>query len=89
MSQIRGTAGYHLGQPQRQFGAPPAYNATDDPSPLDAIRKQTSKIEDILDQYADPIKPWASHLLLPLHWICGFYKLFFCQCVWFTEELDE
>lgn len=31
--------------------------ATSDPSPLDAIRTQTSKIEDMLDTIAEPIKP--------------------------------
>ena len=32
--------------------------ATNDPSPLDAIRAQTSKIEDWLDTMADPVKPY-------------------------------
>ena len=32
--------------------------ATNDPSPLDAIRQQTSKIEDWLDTIADPVKPY-------------------------------
>ena len=61
MAQIRGTAGYNLGgnqQPNR-FGG--GYNmkpeATGDPSPLDAIREQTSKIEELLDVYSEPIKP--------------------------------
>ncbi|KAF3906865.1 hypothetical protein ABW21_db0205533 [Orbilia brochopaga] len=58
MAQIRGTAGYHLGGPPRSFGVPPNPSATNDPSPLDAIREQTSKIEDLLDTYADPIKPY-------------------------------
>ncbi|KAF3163758.1 hypothetical protein TWF225_006211 [Orbilia oligospora] len=59
MAQIRGTAGYHLGGPPRQFGgAPQNPNATNDPSPLDAIREQTSKIEDLLDTYFDPVKPY-------------------------------
>ncbi|ODQ72746.1 hypothetical protein LIPSTDRAFT_63993 [Lipomyces starkeyi NRRL Y-11557] len=31
---------------------------TSDPSPLDAIRKQTNKIEDILDSVSGPIKPY-------------------------------
>lgn len=55
MAQIRGTAGYHLGN-QNAFGGP-SQNATNDPSPLDAIREQTSKIEDWLDTLADPVKP--------------------------------
>ena len=33
-------------------------DATNDPSPLDAIREQTSKIEDWLDTIADPLKPY-------------------------------
>ena len=32
--------------------------ATNDPSPLDAIREQTSKIEDWLDTISDPLKPY-------------------------------
>jgi len=55
MAQIRGTAGYHLAG--NQFGGP-GNDATNDPSPLDAIREQTSKIEDFFDTIADPIKPY-------------------------------
>lgn len=58
MAQIRGTAGYHLGN-QNNFGGPNRSDATDDPSPLDAIRQQTSKIEDWLDSVSDPIKPYV------------------------------
>lgn len=60
MAQIRGTAGYHLGNQQNMnFGpGPSGSSATNDPSPLDAIREQTSKIEDLLDTYSDPIKPY-------------------------------
>ena len=50
MAQIRGTAGYNLGH-QNPFGGPGRADATSDPSPLDAIREQTSKIEDWLDQF--------------------------------------
>ncbi|ODM16878.1 hypothetical protein SI65_07843 [Aspergillus cristatus] len=57
MAQIRGTAGYNLGH-QNPFGGPGRADATSDPSPLDAIREQTSKIEDWLDTLADPIKPY-------------------------------
>jgi len=57
MSQIRGTAGYHLGN-QHQFGGPATSDATNDPSPLDAIREQTSKIEDWLDSISEPLKPY-------------------------------
>ena len=57
MAQIRGTAGYHLGN-QGGFGQPAgAPDATNDPSPLAAIREQTSKIEDMLDTVAEPVKP--------------------------------
>ncbi|TID21567.1 putative copii-coated vesicle protein 4 protein [Venturia nashicola] len=55
MAQIRGTAGYHLGN---QYGGPAQNDHTNDPSPLDAIREQTSKIEDFFDTIADPIKPY-------------------------------
>jgi len=56
MAQIRGTAGYNLGL-QNQFGGPSRGDATSDPSPLDAIREQTSKIEDWLNSAGEPIKP--------------------------------
>jgi uncharacterized membrane protein YphA (DoxX/SURF4 family) len=56
MSQIRGTASYHMGN-QHPFGGPGTTEATNDPSPLDAIREQTSKIEDFLDTISDPLKP--------------------------------
>lgn len=59
MAQIRGTAGYNLGH-QNPFGGPSSADATNDPSPLDAIREQTSKIEDWLDSLADPVKPYVS-----------------------------
>ncbi|KAL9081800.1 MAG: hypothetical protein Q9159_007007 [Coniocarpon cinnabarinum] len=61
MAQIRGTAGYHLGN-QGGFGQPGSSGQNDthtsDPSPLAAIREQTSKIEDFLDTIAEPIKPY-------------------------------
>lgn len=56
MAQIRGTAGYNLGA-QDRFSGPGRADATNDPSPLDAIREQTSKIEDWLDTLSDPVKP--------------------------------
>lgn len=55
MSQIRGTAGYNLSN-QHTFGGP-SQDMSNDPSPLDAIREQTSKIEDFLDTMSDPVKP--------------------------------
>jgi len=63
MTQIRGTAGYNLGA-QDRFGAPGRADATNDPSPLDAIREQTSKIEDWLDTLSDPIKPYVSATII-------------------------
>jgi hypothetical protein len=65
MAQIRGTAGYNLGH-QNPFGGPGSADATSDPSPLDAIREQTSKIEDWLDTMADPVKPYV---IPPTDWI--------------------
>jgi ER-derived vesicles protein len=57
MAQIRGTAGYHLGN-QSPFGNAGHSNDTNnDPSPLDQLRAQTSKLEELLDTVADPIKP--------------------------------
>ena len=59
MAQIRGTAGYNLGS-QDRFGAGPGRSdATNDPSPLEQIREQTSKIEEWLDSAADPVKPYV------------------------------
>jgi hypothetical protein len=61
MAQIRGTAGYHLGNNSGMSNFGPtssSSHATNDPSPLDAIREQTSKIEDLLDTYSDPVKPY-------------------------------
>lgn len=63
MAQIRGTAGYNLGA-QDRFGGPGRADATNDPSPLDAIREQTSKIEDWLDTLSDPIKPYVSAIIV-------------------------
>ena len=60
MAQIRGTAGYNLGG-QNNFGAPSGAESTNDSSPLDNIRAQTSKIEDFLDTFSDPVKPYVFH----------------------------
>jgi hypothetical protein len=56
MAQIRGTAGYNLGL-NNQFGSQKSNDATNDPSPLDQIREQTSKIEDWLNTLGEPLKP--------------------------------
>ena len=66
MAQIRGTAGYNLGNQQQQprFNVGSNYTnmkaeATNDPSPLDMVREQTSKIEDYLDTLSEPLKPYV------------------------------
>jgi hypothetical protein len=60
MAQIRGTAGYHLGN-QSPFGhAGRTDDTSNDPSPLDQLRAQTNKIEDFLDTMSEPIKPYVS-----------------------------
>ena len=56
MATARGPSGYGLGGPA-QFGGPPVSEQTSDASPLDMIRQQTSKIEDVLDSLSEPIKP--------------------------------
>lgn len=62
MAQIRGTAGYQLSN-QTPFGGPRMEGS--DPSPLDAIRAQTSKIEDILDNLSGPVKPYVNTYYIP------------------------
>ena len=66
MAQIRGTANYNLGQHgHQQFGnqgmgmgmGMGMRQEVNDPSPLEVIRKQTSKIEDVLDTMSEPVKP--------------------------------
>jgi ER-derived vesicles protein len=57
MAQIRGGSGYGLGGqpsfgPQRDDGA--------DKTPVDSIREYTSKIEDVLDAWSEPIKPYVN-----------------------------
>lgn len=56
MAQMRGTAGYNLGL-NNQFASQRSTDATGDPSPLDQIREQTSKIEDFLTTMGEPLKP--------------------------------
>lgn len=57
MTSIRGTAGYHLNSQAHQFGGSGRPQAQD-PSPLEVIREQTGKIEDLLDTISDPVKPY-------------------------------
>ena len=80
MAQIRGTAGYNLGH-QNPFGGPGSADATSDPSPLDAIREQTSKIEDWLDTLADPVKPYVPFFSVTL---C--IELPFLPVLWFESR---
>lgn len=56
MAQMRGPGSYGIGAPN-PFGAPPEDKT--EQSPLDAIRQQTSKIEDVLDTLSEPIKPYV------------------------------
>lgn len=56
MAQIRGTAGYNLNQ-NFGGGGGPVKDTYNEPSPLDAIRVYTDKIEDTLDTLSDPLKP--------------------------------
>jgi len=56
MAQMRGPGSYGIGQPS-PFGNPVS-DDTPQSSPLDAIREQTSKIEDLLDNLSEPIKPY-------------------------------
>jgi hypothetical protein len=90
MAQIRGTAGYNLGSQQPRFGGPGGYSnmkadATSDPSPLEQIRKQTSKIEDVLDTWSEPVKPYVYYNTRLEHWnrvgpsLDGYRKLIVVQ----------
>ncbi|KAL1879929.1 hypothetical protein VTK73DRAFT_6625 [Phialemonium thermophilum] len=54
MAQLRGQGSYGLGA--SPFGGP--VEDKQESSPLDAIRAQTSKIEDLLDTVSGPIKPF-------------------------------
>ena len=56
MAQLRGNTGYGIGQPN-PFAAGGASSEPGDNNTLDAIREQTSKIEDLLNTYSEPIKP--------------------------------
>ncbi|KAK4240020.1 SURF4 family-domain-containing protein [Achaetomium macrosporum] len=55
MAQMRGPGSYGIGAPN-PFGGP--VEDRTEQSPLDAIRQQTSKIEDLLDTVSEPIKPY-------------------------------
>ncbi len=66
MAQMRGTGSYGMAAPS-PFGGQ-AEDKTEQ-SPLDAIRQQTSRIEDLLDTLSEPIKPCvpSSPSSLPPH----------------------
>lgn len=51
----RGPSGYGIPNAPNPFGGPSM--TENEPSALDAIRQQTSKIEDVLDNLSEPIKP--------------------------------
>ncbi|KAK9352711.1 SURF4 family-domain-containing protein [Lipomyces doorenjongii] len=55
---IRGTASKQFHSMPISISSRVPSAVTSDPSPLDAIRKQTNKIEDILDSVSGPIKPY-------------------------------
>ncbi len=57
MAQMRGPGSYGMAAPN-PFGGSSEDAA--EQSPLDAIRQQTSKIEDMLDTLSEPIKPCVS-----------------------------
>lgn len=60
MATMRGNAGGY------GMGAPSYGGINNSPSEggnaLDAIRQQTSKIEDFLDSAAEPVKPYVNHI---------------------------
>ncbi|KAK3394162.1 SURF4 family-domain-containing protein [Podospora didyma] len=57
MAQLRGQGSYGIGA-QNPFQGNNDDFKGDSSSPLDAIREQTSKIEDALDTLSEPIKPY-------------------------------
>ncbi|KAK0617891.1 SURF4 family protein [Bombardia bombarda] len=57
MAQMRGPGSYGIGGTQNPFGGG-GDDKGDSSSPLDAIREQTSKIEDLMDTLSEPLKPY-------------------------------
>ncbi|KAM7194707.1 SURF4 family domain containing protein [Rhypophila sp. PSN 637] len=55
MAQMRSQGSYGMGAPN-PFGGPSEDKS--ESSPLDAIREQTSKIEDMLDTVSEPVRPY-------------------------------
>lgn len=61
---MRGNAGgYGMGAPAYGGGISDASQET---NTLDAIRQHTSKIEDLLDSIAEPVKPYVTRLCFPV-----------------------
>ena len=63
MAQMRGQGSYGIGT-QNPFGGSSEADQKDS-SPLDAIRAQTSKIEDLMDTLSEPLKPYVVPLPFP------------------------
>lgn len=57
MTTMRGPGSYGI-PAQNPFGASNP-DQSESINPLDAIRKQTSKIEDLLDTFSQPIRPYV------------------------------
>lgn len=68
MAQMRGQGSYGIGA-QSPFGGQNEAETTDS-SPLDAIRAQTSKIEDLMDTLSEPLKPYVEPLPHLHLWPC-------------------
>ncbi|KIH90909.1 hypothetical protein SPBR_00831 [Sporothrix brasiliensis 5110] len=59
MAHLRsGASGYGIGQPSPFGGASQNNGDGSGGSALDTIRQQTSKLEDLLDTYSEPVKPY-------------------------------
>jgi hypothetical protein len=56
MSVQYGHSPYEGGAGSRPIGGG-GYNSFDSESPLNKVREYTSKVEDLIDQYTQPIKP--------------------------------
>jgi hypothetical protein len=66
---MRGPTSYGIGV-QSSFGGSSDESKGDSSNPLDAIREQTSKIEDMLDTLSEPIKPYALKPTMTLMDLC-------------------
>jgi uncharacterized membrane protein YphA (DoxX/SURF4 family) len=59
MAQPRGHAGYGLGAGgPGPYGGGNSSSGEQENNPLEMVRSYTTKIEDVLDTYSEPIKPW-------------------------------